>query len=71
MSIVATIKAATFVIKLVTSGIQVYREWQQRRQGRLDVMLELRLKRDKEKAVADEIKNRPMPSTDADILDGL
>lgn len=71
MTVAAWLKAIAMLITLLHNSVQAYRNWQERQRGRLEVLLELRRKRDQEKAKADAIRTEPVPSDDVTIIGGL
>lgn len=71
MGLTAWLKAATMLITLLYNGVQAFREYDQRQRGKLELMLELRRKRDQEKAKANAVENLPLPPDDASVINRL
>lgn len=71
MTVAAWLKAIAMLITLLHNGVQAYQNWQERQRGRLEVLLELRQKRDQEKAKADAIRAEPVPPDDAAVISRL
>lgn len=71
MTLAAWIKVITMLITLVYNGLESYRAYEQRERGRLQLLLELRLKRDQEKAKANAIDALPVPPDDPAVIGRL
>ena len=71
MTAAAWFKAVATLIAVVYRIMEAIEAYEERERGRLQVLLELRQKRDQEKAKADEIDARPMPPDDHTVVGGL
>ena len=72
MGLAAWLRLATTLLSLIDKATDAYKDYKERERGRLELMLELRQKRDQEKVKANEIDSKPIPPLpDADLLDRL
>ncbi len=71
MSVTAWLKAFATLIAIVYRIMEAVEAYEERERGRLQVLLELRQKRDQEKAKADEIDSRPVPPDDRTVIGSL
>lgn len=71
MSVTAWLKAFATLIAIVYRIMEAIEAYEERERGRLQTLLELRQKRDQEKAKADEIDSRPVPPDDHSVIGGL
>lgn len=71
MGVTAWLKLFATLIMLIDKITRAIHDYDQRERGRLELMLELRQKRDQEKAKADEVDARPVPPDDATVIGRL
>lgn len=71
MIVTAWLKAFATLIAIVYRIMEAIEAYEERERGRLQTLLELRQKRDHEKAKADEIDARPVPPDDASVIGSL
>jgi hypothetical protein len=71
MTIVAWFKTLSTLITIVDKILDAVEAHRQREQGRIQLLIELRQKRDQEKLKAHEVDGRPVPPDDNAVIGSL
>ncbi len=71
MGIAAWLKTFSTLVSIIDKVLDVIEAHRQREQGRIQLLIELRQKRDQEKRKAHEVDGRPVPPDDNSVIGSL